>query len=175
MLAAKLIEFNEFMGAQFRLYKKLMIKFEKSIGGDGDQVEPMVPPPAALSCPHCRADSSLCQLLNMPFARIAFGDLVTILSDVYHSLRKIFSGTGLAQSPLMSPAHVCPVPPPRPDPASFDEHYMQFFLRPEDVRLSYLDPRSALFMGSLSWTRCSSSSSHWPSTCPSCARAKSRA
>jgi len=42
MLAAKLIEFNEFLGSQYRLYKKLMIKFEKSIGGDGDQVEPVV-------------------------------------------------------------------------------------------------------------------------------------
>ena len=44
MLSGQLIEFNTFIGAQYKVYKKLLTKFEKSIGGDETQVEGMVHP-----------------------------------------------------------------------------------------------------------------------------------
>src|SRR5690242_10021224 len=37
-LAAGLIEFNNVIGTQFRLYLKMLSKFEKAVGGDADAV-----------------------------------------------------------------------------------------------------------------------------------------
>ena len=56
------------------------------------------------------------QLLNMAFARIGFGDLCTMMSDIYHSLRNILK-----------------LFPPRPDPAAFQTQTYKYFVRLEDV------------------------------------------
>lgn len=67
----------------------------------------------------------------MAFARIGFGDLVTMMSDIYQSLRGILKR--IPPHPPTPSSLTTLVFPPRPDPSAFNTTSHKFFVRLEDV------------------------------------------
>jgi len=101
-LGNEILELNAFIGSQYRQLKKNFVKVDRMQGGKGDSVEQRVRVlekvlylPLSLMI--------LLQLLTMKFANIGFGDLISVLSDVRHTIRGLDKG----KSPRLEKIPTC--------------------------------------------------------------------